>query len=79
MWVGTENGLMKIDMKNSKIETFHHENDDTNSLISSSITCLNEYKDGSIWVGTSKGVNVIDKDSRITTNKFNIYADKLYV
>lgn len=70
---------MKIDIKNSKIENFYEENNDTNSLTSSSITCLYEYKDGSIWVGTTKGVNVIDKNSRIMTNKFNIYDDKLYI
>lgn len=65
MWVGTENGLMKINIKSLEVKAFYHDEDDINSLTNSSITCLEEYKDGSIWVGTKYGVNVIRKDLSI--------------
>ena len=40
MWVGTENGLFKINVKNGSIEAFYHEQNNLDSLTSSSITCL---------------------------------------
>lgn len=65
MWVGTENGLMKINIKNNSIKYFYNDKDDINSLTSSFITCLEEVEDGSIFIGTNYGVNFIDKDYRI--------------
>ena len=48
MWVGTENGLMKIDVKKSKLKACYHEKGNENSLTNSSITCLEENEQGSI-------------------------------
>ena len=35
MWIGTENGLMKIDIKNDKMETLYHDENNKNSLTNS--------------------------------------------
>ena len=61
MWVGTENGLMKIDVRNNSIQAFYHDPNDLNSLTNSSITCLEE-GENILWVGTKQGLNIIDKE-----------------
>ena len=79
MWVGTENGLMKIDVKKSKLKAFYHEKGNENSLTNSSITCLEENEQGSIWVGTRYGINVIHNDLIIDKDNLKIYDDKQYI
>lgn len=79
MWVGTEHGLMKINIKNKKVEAFYNDENDINSLTNSSITYLAEGKYGELWIGTKDGLNVIDKDLKIVHNQIEIYNDKLYI
>ncbi|WP_291651100.1 sensor histidine kinase [Clostridium sp.] len=79
MWVGTENGLMKIDIENEKVEAFYNDKDDQNSLTNSYITCLEEGKDNTIWVGTKDGINIIDKNSKIVYSGSKMYADNLFI
>lgn len=79
MWIGTENGLIKLDIENSKTNTFYHEDDNINSLTHSSITSLKEYKDGSIWVGTKYGINIIDKNLNISSDEIRLYDDRTYI
>ena len=76
MWVGTENGLIKINIKDETIEAFYNDPSDPNTLTSSAITCLEEGEDNNLWVGTKLGINIIDKNSVISNNKKN---DKLFI
>lgn len=76
MWVGTENGLIKINIKDETIEAFYNDPSDPNTLTSSSITCLEEDEDKNLWVGTRLGINIIDENSTIGNNKEN---DKLFI
>ena len=75
MWVGTENGLMKIDVRNNSIQAFYHDPNDLNSLTNSSITCLEE-GENILWVGTKQGLNIIDKDLKVKSNRSK---DKLFI
>lgn len=79
MWIGTEDGLIKCDVKRGTMEAFYHEPNNSNSLSNSSITCLEEYGDGSILVGTRQGLNIIDKDSNITYRKGTFFGDKIFI
>lgn len=79
MWVGTENGLMKINIKNNSIKTFYNNKDDINSLTSSFITCLEEGEDGSIFVGTNYGINFIDKDYKIIQREIEKDEKRLFI
>ncbi|MDY6228551.1 MAG: two-component regulator propeller domain-containing protein [Clostridium sp.] len=76
MWVGTENGLIKINIKDETIEAFYNDPSDPNTLTSSAITCLEEGEDNNLWVGTKLGINIIDENSVIINNKKN---DKLFI
>ena len=62
MWVGTENGLMKIDIKNDKMESLYHDKNNKNSLTNSYITSLEHgIDDNNICVGTTYGINIVNK------------------
>ncbi|WP_299994947.1 hybrid sensor histidine kinase/response regulator, partial [uncultured Clostridium sp.] len=76
IWVGTENGLMKIDVKNKTIDKLYHEDGNVNSLSSSSVTCFQEDEDGTLWVGTKLGINVVDKNLNVYPSNF---GNKLYI
>ena len=69
MWVGTEKGLIKVDIQNNKMEAFYHNENDSNSLTNSYITCLENGENNTLWVGTKRGVNLIDKDLKISEKK----------
>ncbi len=79
MWVGTENGLFKINVKNGSIEAFYHEQNNLDSLTSSSITCLEEGENSLLWVGTTQGISIIDKNSKITSNNNEECKDNLFI
>lgn len=76
IWAGTENGLMKIDIENKRIDKLYHEEDNINSLSNSSVTCLQEDKDNTLWVGTKSGINVIDKNLNVYPSHF---SKKLFI
>ena len=86
MWVGTENGLMKIDIKNDKMEMLYHDKNYKNSLTNSYITSLeHSIKDNNICVGTINGINIVNKtnlkvshfESILYNNSFFVYNIEL--
>ncbi|MDI9218377.1 sensor histidine kinase [Clostridium tertium] len=79
MWVGTEYGLMQINLESNDIKAFYYDKNNEKSLTNSSITCLEEGEDGAVWVGTKYGVNIIDENLNIFVNKSKIHSDKLYI
>ena len=79
MWVGTENGLMRVDIETLSIKKIYNEYRDENKLKSSYITCLKEAKDGTIWVGTTSGVNAIDKNTNVIKSNKDIYNNNSYI
>lgn len=79
MLVGTSNGLMKINIETWEVECFYNDEEDKNSLTNSSITCLEEDLYNKIWVGTKKGINIIDENSEIIYSKTEVYENKLFI
>ena len=80
MWVGTENGLIKIDIKNSKFEALYHDKNDKKSLTNSYITCLKNDENDTLLVGTTCGINLINKKN-LEINYFEgkVYDNSLYI
>ena len=81
MWIGTENGLMKIDIKHNKIKTLYHDENNQNSLTNSYITSL-EYgiDDNNICVGTIYGINVVNKQSlKVSHFESILYENSFFV
>lgn len=79
MWVGTEDGLIRIDIASEKAEAFYHDKNDSNSLTNSSITDLEEGENGTLWVGTKHGINVIYKNFKVNRNKNELYTNDLFI
>ena len=80
MWVGTENGLIRIDIKNSEIEALYNNENNANPLTSSYITCLTNGENNTLMVGTNYGLNIINKKNLdIENNECKEYTNDLYV
>ncbi|GAA0711851.1 two-component regulator propeller domain-containing protein [Paraclostridium ghonii] len=65
-------GLCKIDPKNKTIKHYKSSKKDKYSLSSNYVRYINEDSHGNIWVGTSYGLNKLDKE----TGKFERYTTK---
>jgi ligand-binding sensor domain-containing protein/signal transduction histidine kinase len=57
-WIGTQNGLYKIDLKRSIVEVFQQELDNNHRLSGNLIYCLLEDSEGLIWIATVSGLDV---------------------
>ncbi|NOQ25055.1 MAG: response regulator [Bacteroidales bacterium] len=72
LWIGTDNGLEKINKSNNKI--IHYQNDPNNSKSISKGTvftyCEDQYKN--TWVGTAEGLNLLNKE----TNEFEHFINE---
>lgn len=73
-WYGNflNGGLTKIDPFKNEVINYKYNKDDSNSLIDNSIRTINEDSKGHIWIGTSHGLCMFDKE----TNSFKRYTIK---
>jgi len=60
IWIGTDNGLNKIDFKTKELTRYFHNTDNATSLSNNIVWCINEDKEGYLWVGTQNGLNRFD-------------------
>ncbi|WP_460995564.1 two-component regulator propeller domain-containing protein [Spirosoma harenae] len=61
-WVGTFlGGLNRIDPKTGKKRAFLHNPDDPTSLTSNYISSLYRNQNGQLWIGTTRGLNILDE------------------
>jgi len=60
VWVGTADGLNRYD--GMRFRVFRHEPDNPHSLSTSWVNCLYIARDGRLFVGTERGVNVYDPE-----------------
>ncbi len=72
MWIATRDGLNRYDGK--EFRYFRHDRNDANSLASNLVYCINEDREGNIWIG-SNGLNRYDpllgRMFRIPANPLN--------
>ncbi|MBN1878459.1 MAG: hypothetical protein JXA33_29850 [Anaerolineae bacterium] len=67
IWVGTSNGLNRLDKKTSTFTRYLHDPDDPNSLDSNDIFSVYADTSGIVWIGTDAGLNRLDPDSGTIT------------
>ena len=73
IWIGSyQNGLNRLDPETETFAHFQHNNADPSSLCSNSIWALLEDHNGTLWVGTDKGVDTLNRQ----TGKFTHIEDK---
>jgi signal transduction histidine kinase/ligand-binding sensor domain-containing protein/DNA-binding response OmpR family regulator len=69
LWIGTNNGLIKLNQARNQSEFFFHNPGNPNSLSYNVINTIFEDQYSDIWVGTQYGLNRIDR----SRNKFSRY------
>ncbi|MFC2088477.1 two-component regulator propeller domain-containing protein [Calditrichota bacterium] len=88
LWVGTRtSGLNKFEIDNGKFFSFKHDDDDSLSLSSNYVNSVLEDESGTLWVGTTRGLNkfnrgdktftrILDKEKKLNTEVLSILEDK---
>jgi PAS domain S-box-containing protein len=70
LWAGTYNhGLLRLDRRNGKFQTYRHNPADPNSLSNDIVTRLLVDHNGTLWVATNDGLNRLDP----ATGRFTVY------
>ncbi|MGG7177650.1 ligand-binding sensor domain-containing protein [Clostridium paraputrificum] len=71
-WLGgfIKAGLYKLNPRDNTVINYVHDKNNPNSISDNSIRAINEDGNGNIWVGTSFGLNKLDKK----TNHFESYT-----
>lgn len=74
LWLGLRRGgLRRIDPETGQIlESYMHDPNDTNSISDNNVFAILEDHEGTFWVGTWQGLNILD---RSTGTFSHIYAD----
>ena len=61
LWIGTrDSGLARLEPSTGKVTSYRHRGDDENSLSDDAVFAIAPNRDGSLWVGTDKGVDRFD-------------------
>lgn len=61
IWVGGNNGLLRLDMEREEHKQFLHTSRNSSSLASNCVYCLLKDSRGNIWVGTDRGVSLYSR------------------
>lgn len=60
-WVGSFNGLNKLNHNAPRFRTFRNDPDFPNSLVNNSVWSFEEDSYGDIWIGTEDGISILDR------------------
>jgi len=60
IWIGTGNGLNRLEKASGQIRAYHHQSNRADSLSNSKIRAVRLAPDGKLWVGTQDGLNLFD-------------------
>src|SRR5512133_173967 len=76
IWVGTFTaGLNKYTGNKNKFRHFKHNPGNGNSITGGLVYSMQEDQDGNLWVGTTDGLNKVDRNGKVTIFK-NIPGNK---
>ena len=68
LWIGTNNGVVRVSKKNEKIIHFNVSN---SKLPSNDVTSICVRKDGNVWIGTANGILRYDQFAYVIVNTEN--------
>lgn len=68
-WIGTREGMSRLDLHTGKFTHFVYNKDSANSLVNNNVWLIIKGEDNSIWIGTKGGLSNFD----LSTNKFTNY------
>jgi sugar lactone lactonase YvrE len=67
-WIGTQNGLYKINREKSFVEVFQKELDTDHHLSANLVYCLLQDSEGLIWIATVSGLDVYNPSTKKITH-----------
>lgn len=70
IWFGGLNGLIKYTPSDNATKIYQSGNNSSNYLLSNSIRCLYEDRNGVLWIGTDNGVSILNIEQQFS-NKIN--------
>ncbi|MBN2165900.1 MAG: hypothetical protein JW717_06455 [Marinilabiliaceae bacterium] len=76
LWIGTENGLKKLNRETDTYTTWHNEPENTNSLICNVIRKLYFDSQNNLWIGTKKGLDIYNPVLN-TFKHINLPSDRI--
>ncbi|MBN1139827.1 MAG: hypothetical protein JXM73_24865 [Anaerolineae bacterium] len=73
LWVGTADGLDRLDRGQNRFIHYRHDRNDATSLSDDTILALYEDRSGVVWIGTRAGISRFDE----TASAFALYQNRL--
>lgn len=70
LWAGGYMGLMRIPLDGAPAQSFHFDRDDPTSLSGNSVHALHHDSAGRLWVGTQRGLNLLEDAGKGTFRRF---------
>ena len=69
LWIGSNgNGLSKFDPQSNSFTHYYHNPNDSTSLDDNHINSIYEDKSGTLWIGTLRGLNKFNRETRTFTH-----------
>lgn len=69
MWIGAvRNGLFRLNLTNDSLINYRHRSDAANGIIDDEVRSIGRDESGNLWVGTLKGLSILDKDQKRFSN-----------
>src|SRR3546814_1159262 len=76
LWIGTRGGgLNYFDAGNGTFSVFKHVSGDSGSLCNNDVLCLQEDREGRLWIGTSGGLSKISNTDDLHKISFQSYTE----
>lgn len=78
IWVGTFNGLNKVDRNAPRFKLLRSNPTQANTLHNNSIWCFLETAPGKVWIGTDEGISIFNRNTHHFTILINDHAPVKY-
>ncbi|MCJ8275114.1 MAG: hypothetical protein MJK04_37640, partial [Psychrosphaera sp.] len=71
LWVATHRGgLNRFDKNRQTFAHYQHDSNDSNSLSANSVRYISDNGDGTLWIGTSQGLDLFDSQNGVVLNHY---------
>lgn len=71
LWIGSSNGMARIDARNDQVHSYRHDVNDHQSLSGRAVESLAFTADKQLWVGTDNGLNAFNVETEVATRIFH--------
>ena len=67
LWIGTQNGLNRLDRNTGYVKRFFHDPSEINSLCGNLVTSIQKGSNNTLWLGTNNGLCSLDLENLLFT------------